>query len=199
MWNSDLTIVLASNSPRRKQLIEAMDFRLETISPSDSNEDYPADLPFEQIPIYLAQKKMHSLHYQKPLHNKVLLTADTIVFLNGKPLGKPQNESQARQMLNDLSDNEHLVITGCCLKTDKAEYSFSDRSLVAFAPLTEEEISYYISKHRPFDKAGSYGIQDWIGLTGIERIEGSYYNVMGLPCQKVYQTIRNMVLRKPYE
>ena len=196
MWNNDLTVVLASNSPRRKQLVEAMNFHLETVSSAVDNEDYPDDLSFEQIPIYLAQKKMRALHYEKPLQNKVLLTADTVVFLNGQPLGKPQNENQARQMLNELSANEHSVITGCCLKTDKEEQSFSDLSLVTFSPLKEEEISYYISKYQPLDKAGSYGIQDWIGLIGIERIEGSYYNVMGLPCHKVYRTIQNMVLNQ---
>ncbi|MDR1725711.1 MAG: Maf family nucleotide pyrophosphatase [Bacteroidales bacterium] len=193
MWFSDLTVVLASNSPRRKRLLESMDFTVETIKSNSTNEIYPTDLAISLIPEYLSKKKMHTLQYKKPLKNKILLTADTMVFLNNKPLGKPQNKDEAYCMLKNLSNKEHLVITGCCLKSVYAEKTFSDHTFVKFSSLNDSEILYYIEHYKPFDKAGSYGIQEWLGLTKIKAIRGSFYNVMGLPCEKLYLHLQDLI------
>lgn len=170
-----------------------MDLRVEIIPPSNIIEDYPPTLNVEEIPAYLSQKKMANIHYDKPLDNKIILTSDTIVLLDGTPLGKPQDEMQARQMLSDLSGKQHSVISACCLKSTNGIQTISDKTLVWFAPLAEKEINYYVLRYQPFDKAGSYGIQEWIGLIGVERIEGSFYNVMGLPCHKLHRAIRNLI------
>lgn len=177
-------IILNSLSPRRKQLLENMGFNV-IIEKIKIDEDYPKDLIAEEIPQYLAEKKANS--YNKPLLDKqILIACDTVVIVEDKILGKPKDFLMAQQMLSSLSNKWHKVVSGCCIKTKDKNLSFKEKTLVKFKRLSEEEINYYINKYSPFDKAGSYGIQEWIGEIGIERIEGDFYNVMGLPTQRLY-------------
>jgi septum formation protein len=188
----DYRIILASQSPRRKQLLTDLGLTLTVFADIDCDESYPEELPSEEIPIYLAKKK--ALAYpQKIEHNEILITADTVVLIDGKILGKPINEADAFGMLKMLSGNKHRVITGVCLKDPYKMTSFSVVSEVYFKPLRDEEILYYISHYQPFDKAGAYGAQEWIGFMGIERIEGSYFNVMGLPVQQLYEKLEDFI------
>ena len=180
-------IVLGSNSPRRRELLTDMGvrFRVEAIKGID--ESYPATLPVEEIPVYLARIKAagHSL-----LPNELLITADTVVVLDEAVLGKPSGEADAHRMLRALSGRAHRVISGVCVTTVDRTDSFADTSVVHFAQLTDEEIDYYIKHYRPLDKAGAYGIQEWIGNIGISGINGDFYNVMGLPTRKLYQLLK---------
>ncbi len=174
-------LLLGSQSPRRKELFKKMELNFKTVS-IDFNEDFPEDfIPYE-LPEYLALQK--SLNYGKVKKNEILVTADTIVVLEGIILGKPKNKTQAKKMLKNLSGRKHEVITGVCLRCKDDIFTFSDLSEVYFKKLTEKEINYYIKKYKPFDKAGGYGIQDWIGLIGIKKIKGSFYNIMGFPTEK---------------
>ena len=180
-------VVLGSNSPRRRELLNDMGviFRVEAIKGID--ESYPANLPVEEIPVYLARIKAEG-HPLKS--NELLITADTVVVLDEEVLGKPDNEADAHRMLRDLSGRAHRVISGVCVTTTDRCESFADTSIVRFADLTDDEIDYYIEHYRPLDKAGAYGIQEWIGNVGISGISGDFYNVMGLPTRKLYQLLK---------
>ncbi|MEG1611892.1 MAG: Maf family nucleotide pyrophosphatase [Alistipes sp.] len=178
-------LLLASHSPRRQQLLLDSGINYTLIDKYEVEEIYPPTLAAEQVPAFLAQLKSDA--YPSPLaSNEVLLTADTVVVLDGKVLGKPRGHEDAVQMLHALSGARHTVITGVTLRTATHRTTFDARTDVWFRPLRDEEITYYVDTFRPLDKAGSYGIQEWIGYAAIERIEGSFYNVMGLPIQKVY-------------
>jgi len=182
-------IVLASNSPRRKELLSGLDIQFEQKFLPGIEELYPPDLSYEKIPVYLAQLKAYAYksHMQE---NTLLITADTIVLLNGKVYGKPTDKNDAIEMLKTLSGHTHEVITGVCMTTWKTQQTFHAVSRVKFAALDEDEINYYVNQYKPCDKAGSYGIQEWIGYMGIESIEGSFYNVMGLPVSMIYQRLK---------
>ena len=181
-------VVLGSNSTRRRELLNDMGvrFRVEAIKGID--ETYPANLPVEEIPVYLARIKAegHPL-----LPNELLITADTVVVLDEAVLGKPRSEKDAHRMLRALSGRAHRVISGVCVSTIERVESFADTSIVHFAELTDEEIDYYIEHYRPLDKAGAYGIQEWIGNIGIQGINGDFYNVMGLPTRRLYQLLKS--------
>ena len=178
-------LLLASQSPRRRELMTGCGLPYELAPKYDCEEVYPADLAAEEVPLYLSQLKSHAYSAQLA-PGDILLTADTVVVLNGRVLGKPHGRDEALRMLHDLSGHRHTVVSGVTLRTAEGEHSFEARTDVWFRNLTDEEITYYVDAFRPFDKAGSYGIQEWIGYAAIERIEGSFYNVMGLPIQKVY-------------
>lgn len=181
-------ILLNSHSPRRKQILEDMGFQIKIVS-SDCEELYPKNLSPEQVAMFLAKKKGES-YTGKIESNEILLSADTIVVLDNTVLGKPNSEKDAISMLKNLGNREHKVITGCYLKTNQLHDNFFEETNVIFAPLTEEEICYYVREKQPLDKAGAYGIQEWIGMVGIKAIKGDYYNVMGLPSCKLWQRLK---------
>lgn len=182
---NDYRLLLGSQSPRRRELMDGCLLPYTLAPKYDCEEIYPAELPAEEVPLYLSQLKSRS--YPAPLAaDEILLTADTVVLSGGQVLGKPHSRDEAVGMLRRLSDSRHTVVSGVTLRSATRTHSFSARSDVWFRPLTDEEIGYYLDRFRPYDKAGSYGIQEWIGYTAIERIEGSFYNVMGLPIQQVY-------------
>ncbi len=179
-------IILASKSPRRQYLLKELGIDFEIIADAETDESYPPELTKAEIPVYLAEKK--AKHALPSIPDKTLLiTADTIVWLNGKVINKPAGYSEAIKMLKELSGEVHEVLTGVCLSTNRKKHSFYTSTLVYFASLSKDEIKYYVEQYQPYDKAGAYGIQDWIGYIGIERIEGSYFNVMGLPVQELYR------------
>lgn len=185
----DYHILLGSNSPRRRELLAGLDLDFEVKVIPGLEEHYPPTLQPEEIPVFLARQKAEA--YIPTLSDKTLLiTADTIVWNQNKVIGKPKDREDAIQMLQSLSGHEHHVVTGVCLTTTEKQKAFSVVSTVKFAALTDEEISYYVDKYRPFDKAGAYGIQEWIGYIGVESINGSFYNVMGLPVQRLYQELK---------
>ncbi len=188
----DYKLILASQSPRRKFLMQQAQFQFTVINPSHEDENYPSDLSALEVAPYLAEKKASSFK-NKLLANEILITADTVVILNNQVLNKPANEIEAFQMLQSLSGNTHMVITGVCLLSLSKKHVFSDTSLVTFRDLTDEEIQFYINNYHPFDKAGAYGAQDWIGLIGIEKIVGSYFNVMGLPVGLLYKELEKFI------
>lgn len=179
-------IILASKSPRRQYLLKELGIDFEIIANSDIDETYPPELAKEEIPVYLAEMKARAAMPSIP-DKALLITADTIVWLNGKVINKPTGYAEALKMLEELSGEMHEVLTGVCLATNNKRHSFHTSTLVYFASLSKEEIRYYVEQYRPYDKAGAYGIQEWIGYIGIERIEGSYFNVMGLPVQELYR------------
>lgn len=181
------TIILASNSPRRQHLLKQMDIDFE-VQIRETDETFPENLKREDIAIYLCKKKAAAFGSDE-LCNIILIAADTIVWLDGKVLGKPSDNKDAVRILKKLSGQKHEVITGVCLKSDKKEISFFSCTQVYFKALNQDEIDHYIRQYKPFDKAGAYGIQEWIGYTGIFRIEGSYYNVMGLPTARLYEQL----------
>lgn len=183
------TILLNSHSPRRKQILEQMGLEVEVVS-SLCQETFSNNLLPEQVALYLATKKSEA--YKGEIQqDQILLSADTIVVLDNQILGKPKDENKAKEMLHNLSNREHKVITGCYMKSKNEEVGFFETTQVLFDSLTDEEIDYYVSTKRPLDKAGSYGIQEWIGMIGIKAIKGDYYNVMGLPSNRVWQEIKN--------
>ena len=185
-------IILGSNSPRRRELLAGLDLDFEVKVIPGLEEHYPATLQPEEIPVFLAKQKAAA--YIPTLPEKTLLiTADTIVWNRNEVIGKPKNREDAIQMLQSLSGHEHHVVTGVCLTTTEKQKAFSVISAVKFATLTDEEIGYYVDKYQPFDKAGAYGIQEWIGYVGVESISGSFYNVMGLPVQRLYQELKRFV------
>jgi septum formation protein len=182
-------IILASQSPRRKELLQGIGIEFEIIVRSGINEDFEPDRPFKSVAEHLALKKAQS--YKDIINEQVLLiTADTIVCTENEILNKPTDEAEAEYMLRQLSGKKHQVITGVCMKSLEKEICFSAETTVFFEELEASEILYYIRKYKPFDKAGAYGIQEWIGYIGITRIEGSYFNVMGLPIQMVYAELK---------
>ena len=184
---STLNVILGSQSPRRKELLGGLDIEFTTKVIPGLEETYPDTLQGEEIPVYLAEQKADAYTLED---NDLLITADTIVWLDGRVYGKPADEAEAREMLRSLSGKTHDVITGVCVRTNKKNVSFASTTKVRFAELTEEEINHYVNKYRPMDKAGSYGVQEWIGYIGVEHIEGSYFNVMGLPIQKLYTVLK---------
>lgn len=179
-------IILASRSPRRQYLFKEIGIDFEVRIKKDSDESYPPDLKSEQIVLYLAK---HKSDVYKIISNELLITADTIVWLDDKVINKPTGPNDAINMLKSLSGKKHEVYTGVCLRSLQKTITFFERTDVYFKSLTEEEIQYYINNFKPFDKAGAYGIQEWIGYIGIEKIEGSYFNVMGLPIQMLYKEL----------
>lgn len=184
-------IILASNSPRRRELLGGLGLTYEVRTMSGIDESYPETLVGEQIPIHISSKKAGA--YLSTLQaNDLLITADTIVWLDGRVLGKPADEAEACQMLRALSGRTHQVITGVTLATTTFQKSFASVSQVTFAHLTDEEIDFYVTHYHPMDKAGSYGVQEWIGFIGVEHIEGSYFNVMGLPVQRLYRELKEI-------
>lgn len=195
LLNEKLTgyqLILASHSPRRRQLLAGCDLKFELAESYEVEEIYPHDLPADEVPLYLAGLK--SKGYPAQLGEQdILLTADTVVIVGGEILGKPSDADDAVRMLRKLSGRTHRVVTGVVLRSARRTESFSVASSVTFRPLDEEEIGYYVEHYRPMDKAGSYGIQEWIGYVGIESIEGSFYNVMGLPVQRLYTALSDFV------
>lgn len=184
-------IILASKSPRRKQLLEQMGFEV-VVDSVDIEETFPPNLDVEDVAEYLAIKK--SKNYKKDVAEKsILVTSDTVVVVDNIILGKPKNVQEAKEFLRLLSSKTHKVITGCCLKTNKKIKHFSQTSFVKFKHLSEEEIEYYIRLFKPFDKAGAYGIQEWIGIIGIEYLQGDYYNVVGFPCNKFFEIVKEIL------
>lgn len=181
-------LILASNSPRRKELISGIDVDYEIRTLPDIDESYPDTLPKEEVAEFLSRKKA-SAYLSLLQGDELLITADTVVLLNGKIYGKPVDLSDAKRMLHDLSGQTHSVITGVCLTTKTMQKSFSSTSLVTFGRLSDQEIEYYVEKYKPMDKAGAYGVQEWIGYVAVKHIDGSYFNVMGLPIYKVYQEL----------
>ena len=182
-------IVLGSNSPRRKELLSGLDLEFEVEVIPGIDESYPETLTAEEIPLHIARRKAEA-YLEKMTDDELLITADTIVATYDRILGKPANREEAIEMLNYLSDHVHEVVTGVCLTTKEKSISFSVAAAVSFAKLEEDDIIYYVDKYRPFDKAGSYGIQEWIGYIGVEAINGSFYNVMWLPVQRLYQELK---------
>lgn len=182
-------LILASGSPRRHQLLKDAGFSFE-VRLKSTEEVWPSELEIEKVPEYLASLKADAFHGElQP--DELLITADTVVCLRDKILGKPKDREEAIGMLQDLSGRKHTVITGVCLTTQGRRKSFSSLTDVYFKELSKEEIIYYVDNFRPLDKAGAYGIQEWIGYIGIQRIEGSFYNVMGLPIQQLYEKLKN--------
>jgi septum formation protein len=185
-------IILASKSPRRQQLLEGLDIPFD-IRVKDTDEIVPDGMDNREVAQYLAQLKADAFDVTELGSEEILITADTVVILDGKILGKPSDYQEAFAMLKGLSGNTHKVVTGVCLKQGKRFKSFKSETKVQFRSLSDQEISYYLEKYKPYDKAGSYGIQEWIGYIGIERIEGSYFNVMGLPVQKLYDELNGFI------
>jgi len=181
------SIILASKSPRRQELLKLMDLDFRIVL-KEVDESYPEHLQPEEIAVYIAKKKAEA--FDEEVGEEVVLTADTIVSVAGKILGKPETTEHSIEMLQLLSGRVHQVITGVCLLYKHQYRSFYDVSDVYFRDMTDEEITNYVNKYQPMDKAGSYGIQEWVGLTGIERINGSYTNVVGLPTEKLYRELK---------
>ena len=181
-------IKLASNSPRRRELLAGLGLDFEVKLLPGIDESYPERLPGEEIPVYIARKKAEA--YRRDIGpDELIITADTIVYIDGQVLGKPADAEEARRMLRQLSGRTHQVITGVCLTTADRQKAFSAVTDVTFDTLGDEEIDYYIEHYRPYDKAGAYGVQEWIGFVGVSRLEGSYFNVMGLPVQRLYREL----------
>lgn len=182
-------LILASNSPRRKELLTGLGVDYEVRTLPDVDESYPETLQGADIPLYIAKEKADA--YRNMMQpGELMITADTIVWLGGQVLGKPENREDALRMLRAMSGKMHEVFTGVCLTTTEWQRSFAARTEVSFAPLKEEEMVYYVDKYQPMDKAGAYGVQEWIGFIGVENISGSYYNIMGLPVQRLYQELK---------
>lgn len=184
-------IILASNSPRRRELLSGLgvDYKVKIVLGID--ETYPESLNGEEIPVYIAQEKANA--YRASLQpDELVITADTIVYVDGMVLGKPVDEADACRMLRMLSGRTHQVITGVCLTTVDFQKSFASVTEVTFDTLSDEEIGYYVEKYHPMDKAGSYGVQEWIGFVGVTGLKGSYYNVMGLPVQRLYKELKEL-------
>lgn len=184
-------IILASNSPRRKELMSGLGVNYVVRTLPDVDESYPADLAGVAIPEYISREKADA--YRSIMQpGELLITADTIVWLDGKVLGKPEGREGAVEMLRSLSGKSHQVFTGVCLTTTEWQKSFTAASDVEFDVLSEEEIRYYVDKYQPMDKAGAYGVQEWIGYIGVKSISGSFYNIMGLPIQKLYGELKKL-------
>ena len=185
-------LILASASPRRRELLAACDIDFTLAEKFECDERYPADLEADKVAEFLSQLKSNAYPHTLK-EGDILLTADTVVIAGGEILGKPKDNADAERMLKILSGATHKVVTGVTLRTPLRTISFSAESLVTFRVLENEEIEYYIEKYRPLDKAGAYGIQEWIGYTAIEGLQGSFYNVMGLPVQKVCIALKELV------
>jgi len=181
-------LLLASSSPRRQYLMKEAGFTF-TVEKPDVDEDFPPDLPADQVARYLAAKKAE--YFRPRMKNEIIVTADTVVILGEAILNKPKDRLEAITMLSALSGKMHKVMTGVCILSMEREETFDDTTEVTFVNLSTAEIEFYVDNYKPFDKAGAYGAQDWIGMVAIEKITGSYFNVMGLPIHKVYQHLAN--------
>jgi len=188
MMYSDYKIILASKSPRRHELLAGLDLPFEVVI-HEVDEVFPEGLSMEEIPVYLAKLKAVPF-YGELSENTLVITADTIVWIDGMVLGKPNDYEHACEMLRHLSGKKHVVVTGVCLTTKDKQVAFAATTDVYFKDLSDAEIDYYLKNYHPYDKAGSYGVQEWIGYIAIERIEGSYFNVMGLPVQRLYEELQ---------
>ena len=181
-------VILASGSPRRRELMAGLGVNYEVRMLPDVDESYPDTLQGEEIPLYIAKEKADAyIPMMQP--DELIITADTIVWLDGKVLGKPRDREDALQMLRTMSGRTHEVFTGVCITTTNWQRSFTAQTEVRFATLSEDEIIYYVDNFKPMDKAGAYGVQEWIGFIGVENISGSYYNIMGLPVQRLYREL----------
>ncbi len=181
-------VILASGSPRRRELMAGLGVNYEVRILPDVDESYPHTLQGEEIPLYIAKEKADAyIPMMQP--DELIITADAIVWLDGKVLGKPRDREDALQMLRTMSGRTHEVFTGVCITTTDWQRSFTAQTEVRFATLSEDEIIYYVDNFKPMDKAGAYGVQEWIGFIGVENISGSYYNIMGLPVQKLYREL----------
>ncbi len=187
MYQQQLPVILGSKSPRRQELLKLMGINF-TTAIKETDESFPLELSPAQIAVYVSEKKAKAF---KPLNNIIIITADTIVVLNNEILGKPTDKAHAQQMLKKLSGQKHEVYTGVTLVKGNKMHSFFDCSEVYFKPVSTQEIDFYIDNYLPFDKAGAYGVQDWWGLVVVQKINGSYTNVMGLPTEKLYQALSN--------
>jgi septum formation protein len=185
---SNKKIILASASPRRKELLAALDIPFE-IRILDCDEDFPQDLALDKVAVYLAKKKA-DVYYPTLKDDEIIITADTTVIKDREIFNKAANANEAKIMLQKLSGGSHQVITGVCLRSKSKEICFDSISSVTFKVLDDDEIAYYVEKYKPYDKAGSYGIQEWIGYIAIEKIEGSYYTIMGLPVHRIYEELK---------
>lgn len=183
------SIILGSASPRRRVLLEGTALKFTVDTENTFIEKYPQDMVLNKIPEYLAKGKSYGFHRQLA-ENEILITADTMVFCNGMAIGKPKSREDAMATLQKLQDNCHTVLTGVCIRNNRKFRSFTVSSNVFFGKITDEELNYYLDTFKPYDKAGAYGIQEWIGFIGIEKIEGSYFNVMGLPVQRLYKELK---------
>ena len=181
-------VILASGSPRRRELMAGLGVNYEVRILPDVDESYPDTLQGEEIPLYIAKEKADAYIPMMQL-DELIITADTIVWLDGEVLGKPRDREDALQMLRTMSGRTHEVFTGVCITTTDWQRSFTAQTEVRFATLSEDEIIYYVDNFKPMDKAGAYGVQEWIGFIGVENISGSYYNIMGLPVQKLYREL----------
>lgn len=190
-WFKNYDLILASGSPRRKSLMEEAGFRF-TVSVPDVDESIPEGLSVQKVASYLAEQKSLVFAGEMIPENGIIITADSVVIIDGRILGKPTSKEDARQMLQAISGKMHLVITGVCLRTQKELRVFSNKTRVHVSPMTLDEIDFYVDHYQPFDKAGSYGIQEWLGICKISHIEGSYTNVMGLPMEQLYHELLKM-------
>ena len=192
----EFNIILASASPRRRELLKETGIEYRLATKFECDECYPATLPAEEVAPYLAPRK--SPAYPLDLaHNDILITADTTVVLEGEVLGKPSSKQEAKQMIARLAGKEHCVVTGVTIRSRERERTFASSSKVRFASLTSQEIEYYVEHYNPMDKAGAYGIQEWIGYVGIESILGAFFNVMGLPVQRLYRELECFIEALP--
>ena len=187
--SSKYRLILASNSPRRRELLGGLGLDFEVRVLPGIDESYPQDLQGGDIPLFISREKANAYIGQLRA-DELLITADTIVWLEGQVLEKPKDEADARRMLHALSGKTHQVFTGVCLTTTEKQVAFSCQSDVTFCQLSDDEIDYYVNNFHPLDKAGAYGVQEWIGYVGVERIEGSFFNVVGLPVQRLYQALK---------
>lgn len=183
-------IILASKSPRRQELLQMLDIPFKIMVKDGIDESYPADMPAIEVPEFLSRIKGKA-YTEDTKGNEMVITADTIVILDGQIFGKPHDEKDAIEMLMKLQGRTHTVVSGVCIATKEKIVSFTACTAVTFAPLTREEATWYVEKYRPFDKAGAYGIQEWIGCAAVAGIDGSFYNVMGLPVHQLYNVLKN--------
>jgi len=184
-------VILASQSPRRKQLLEWAEIPFEIII-KDTAETYPPSMAVEEVPVHIARNKARAVQ-AIVAKDKVVIAADTVVVLEQRIIGKPRSREDALSILNDLAGNSHRVITGVVIRQDEKETAFADITEVHFHPLTKEQIEFYVDKYKPYDKAGAYAIQEWIGVVGIRSVNGDFYNVMGLPVSRVVQELKNYI------
>jgi len=184
-------LILASQSPRRKQLLEWAEIKFEVMV-ANTDETYPIGLAIEEVPVFIAREKAKAIANKLENNTKKILAADTIVVINNEIIGKPQSREQAIEFLQKLSGNQHQVITGVVILDREKETAFADITTVTFHSLTTEQIEYYVDEYKPYDKAGAYAIQEWIGVVGIKSINGDFYNVMGLPVSRVAQALNAM-------
>ena len=188
---TDYKLILASNSPRRRELLAGLDVDFDVFVLDGIDESYPQDLKSTDVALYIARKKAEA-YKQIIAPDALVITADTVVVVDNRILGKPHDEAEAMEMLREISGRTHLVITGVCLTTQEKQVSFSVETEVTFKSLSDAEIEHYVTKYKPYDKAGAYGIQEWIGYVGVTSLKGSYYNVMGLPVQRIYEELKSI-------